>query len=929
MKFLGKNLWSPVRRLKKGLLLLKGNWLSLVLWPLVGLVAIAGLWGLLESRDALEQARVRTEVGHNAMALSKAYATQMAQSLEKLDDLTLFLKHSWETSGGHIDLAKLSARGVFSTAQSAVVLIAGPDGRAITSTRPFKPGLTFADRQYFQYHLANNNDGLRVGQPTVGRISGQRVIQMTRRLSRPDGSFDGVLIVSVADDFFALMPETTVFGKEGLQALVGDDGLMRVAFIGRSGGALRNDALGATTTCLATKQASLFSSACFPDAVPRYVASTSLGSYPFKAIVGLSEREALRSYLVQSQETHVLFAIGSALVVFLGLFAVALSVRLRIKRREASKIREAYRMATENGKDGFYLYKRVLDKADMLVDFQVVDCNERGAALYGKVKRDLVGTTFRDLYGAGDFRDSIVENYNQIYTTGYGEDEYEVEAGSLVSATWLHRKFVRTFEGLAVTLRDISDTVATKNDLARIALEDELTGLPNRRWLTGALPEILLVAGQRAQTVSILFIDLDNFKNVNDTLGHSAGDELLQAAAKRLGELMRQGDRVIRLGGDEFTVVLAPGCDDASVSNVAARIVQAFKGPFAVGGATNIVGASVGIAEYPRDGTDSESLLRKADMAMYAAKVSKGSFRFYSTDLAERLHKRLTTEQDLREALKLDQLVVYYQPRVRTGSGELVGMEALVRWMHPTRGLIMPDEFIPVAENSDLIVDIGEVVALKVAGQLARWRDDGLRIVPISVNVSPRQFDKGGVADLVRRCLQKTGLPATFIEVEITESAMMGDSEQIAAQLAALAELGIKIHVDDFGKGYSSLSLLQRLSLDVLKIDRAFTADLGITPESRVFYRAIVSMAHALGMTTVAEGVETAAQLQELRELGCDEIQGYLISKPLPALETSQVLIRYSTVRNAKAKVKEPFSVHRFDTGHGEGPQPVLSIVSD
>jgi diguanylate cyclase (GGDEF)-like protein len=929
MKSLQMNLRARVRHLKNGLSLLQGDWLSLLLWPLVGLVAIAALWGLMESRDALEQERLRDDARHNATALAKSYAAQMAQSLEKLDDLTLFLKHSWETSGGRIDLEQLSAQGAFSTAHSAVVMIAGPDGRAITSTRPLQPGVTFADRQYFQYHLANNSDALRVGRPTIGRVSGQRVVQVTRRLSLPDGSFDGVLVVSVPNDFFALMPEDTVFGRDGLQAIVGDDGIPRVAFVGGAGGVMGIEALSRSAACLPTKQPFLFAAKCFPDAVPRYVASSSLGSYPFKAIVGVSEREALRSYLARSQETHALFAIGSALVVFLGLFAVVLSVRLRIKRIEALKIREAYRMATENGKDGFYLYKSVLDKSDRLMDFRVVDCNERGAALYGKAKSELVGTTFLDLYGAGIFRDDLVENYGQIYVTGYGEDEYEVRAGSLVRATWLHRKFVRTFEGLAVTLRDISDTIAAKQKMAKIALEDDLTGLPNRRWLTHALPEILVKAGQSSQTVSILFIDLDNFKNVNDTQGHSAGDELLQAAAKRLEALMRNGDRVVRLGGDEFTVVLCAEPDGDTVTNVAAGIVHAFKDPFAIGGAPNIVGASIGIAVYPHDGLDAETLLRKADMAMYAAKVTKGNYRFYAEELAERLHARLTTEQELREALKSDQLVVYYQPRVRTRSGELVGMEALVRWMHPTRGLIFPDQFIPVAENSDLIVEIGEVVAHKVAAQLERWRHDGLPIVPVSVNVSPRQFDQGGVADLVRQCIRKTALPATFLEIEITESAMMGDSEQIAAQLASLAELDVKIHVDDFGTGYSSLSLLQRLSLDVLKIDRAFTAGLGVTPESEVFYRAIVSMAHALRMTTVAEGVETAAQLKVLQELGCDEIQGYLISRPLPALEARQLLVHYTTVPGAKAP---PESRFYMGVGHSEIGSPthrVPGVVSN
>ena len=328
-----------------------------------------------------------------------------------------------------------------------------------------------------------------------------------------------------------------------------------------------------------------------------------------------------------------------------------------------------------------------------------------------------------------------------------------------------------------------------------------------------------------------------------------------------------------------------------AVIGLANRIIDAFKTPFVVSGSENLVGASIGIAIFPADGGDGETLLKNADIAMYAAKVEKGGYCFYSHELYARRESRLATEQEILRALKDDEFIVYYQPRLRPATREIVGMEALVRWANPTRGLVPPDEFIPIAESSDLIVQLGEVVAAKVAWQIKEWVRTGHAVVPVSINVSARQFRKGRVRSLIARLLDETHIDASLLEVEITESAMMSDEDEVGIQLAALDKMGVRTHVDDFGTGYSSLSLLQRLSLDVLKIDRAFTATLGKNPESEIFFRAIVSMGHALGMEVVAEGVETEEQLALIIKLGCDEAQGYLFAKPMPALEAGKLML--------------------------------------
>ena len=646
-------------------------------------------------------------------------------------------------------------------------------------------------------------------------------------------------------------------------------------------------ALRASAECLPGAQPTLISGGCFSDNQSRFVASTAFGSYPFKAVVGLSEREILLPYLKQHNERRRSLVVTSGLIAISCFFALIFTALVIVKRAEASEIRKAYRLATENGKDGFYLWRKVENDEGVVCDFQLVDCNERGAELYGLTKKELVGSTFTDQYGESPYRDFMVSSYRSVYEKGHGEDDIEVPSQSLIKAKWLHRKYVKTFEGLAVTHSDIGDKIAVEHEMSRRVIEDSLTGLPNRYWLMQNLPVMLNEAVRATSRLAVLFLDLDDFKNVNDSRGHSTGDELLRTAAQRLRASIRPDDVVARFGGDEFIIIMRDVIDEIQVVSLANRIIETFKKPFLVNDGENLVGTSIGIAIFPKDGNDTEALLKNADIAMYAAKVNKGGFRFYSHELYATRQARLTMEQDILRALKADEFVIYYQPRMRPATREIVGMEALVRWIHPTRGVVPPNEFIRIAESSELIVQLGEVVASKVAWQIKRWLASGFAVVPVSINVSARQFSNGKVHTLIATILNETAIDASLLQVEITESAMMGDDDEVSLQLSALDKLGVKTHVDDFGTGYSSLAMLQKLSLDVLKIDRAFTATLGKKPESEILFHAIVSMGHSLGMEVVAEGVETQAQLDLIIKLGCDEAQGFFFAKPMPAAEAS------------------------------------------
>jgi len=379
---------------------------------------------------------------------------------------------------------------------------------------------------------------------------------------------------------------------------------------------------------------------------------------------------------------------------------------------------------------------------------------------------------------------------------------------------------------------------------------------------------------------------------VNDTLGHEAGDELLVQAASLIKGAVRSSDHVVRLGGDEFTVVLEQMEDPSDIARVADSILEALSRQLKLtNGAGHRVSASVGISVYPDHGDDADTLIKHADVAMYAAKsAGKGRYFFYEPKLSDALILRMNKELALRNAIENDEFIVHYQPRVDTKTGKLCSLEALVRWQHPERGLVMPAEFISLAEETGLIVQLGESVLRKVGEQISLWRSEGVRVVPVSVNVSPRQLQFGRTAACIADVLQSFNIESRLLEIEITESTMVDNTPIVLQELESIQKLGIRLMIDDFGTGYSSLAQLHRMDVDTLKVDQAFTQALSRGSEGELMYRAIVSMAAALKMCVVAEGVETLEQLRLLQAIGCDEVQGFIISRALPAADIMQLV---------------------------------------
>jgi len=448
-----------------------------------------------------------------------------------------------------------------------------------------------------------------------------------------------------------------------------------------------------------------------------------------------------------------------------------------------------------------------------------------------------------------------------------------------------HRQLQRHTAAIARELDQARDT------LSWLAYHDELTALPNRANVLDLLDRLLPLAASERFEAAVMFIDLDGFKSINDTLGHEVGDSFLRAVADALRASVRARDTVARFGGDEFVVVLERFRNEANLAAICRKILSLVSRPVVVAGHSVSATPSIGVAMFPRDGEDAASLLRHADLAMYSAKEQgKAGYCFYQPRMSELARDRLVLSAELRSALQREEITVHYQPQVELASRRIVGLEALARWPHPQRGLLLPKHFVPLAESSGLVARLGEVVLRQVARQLAQWRALGLPLVPVAINVSLQEIQDGHFVSGLLGTLREFGLPHGLIEFEITESAAMKNAEQTLRQLRELESLGFRMAIDDFGTGFSSLSHLRQLPTQTIKIDQSFVQGAGRNPADRDITEAIIALARKLRLNTIAEGIETEAQAAWLLEAGCEIGQGFLFVRPLPANEVSVLL---------------------------------------
>jgi diguanylate cyclase (GGDEF)-like protein/PAS domain S-box-containing protein len=517
---------------------------------------------------------------------------------------------------------------------------------------------------------------------------------------------------------------------------------------------------------------------------------------------------------------------------------------------------------------------------------RVVECNKAAASLFGyDSPEEVMAVAAADLYETASDREAFltklnseksVTNHEMRFRRKNGDSAWAMINASLVDE---ESQIATIIEG---TLVDITERKFAEEQVKTLAYYDALTGLPNRILLRDRLSTALATARRQKHKVALLFLDLDRFKIINDSLGHSVGDLLLQDVAARLKRFAREQDTVARLGGDEFLIVLTNIKDVPSIAVAAERFMEAMTTKFVIQGHSLSIGCSLGVSIFPENGADNETLIKNADAAMYSAKDGgRNNFRFFTADMNAQAVERLVLENGLRQALEKKELFLEYQPQMNTVTGEIVGLEALLRWQHRELGLIPPHQFIGIAENSGLIVPIGEWVLRTACSQARKWQEEDLPAVSIAINVSAVQFRQHEFCELIRRVLRETGLAPHYLELELTESLLLANADVTLSVIQELKAIGVTLAIDDFGTGYSSFSYLREFRVSKLKIDRVFIRDVAVNPDDAAITTAIISMAKNLHLKVIAEGVETEAQMSFLRAHQCDEIQGYYFSKPL------------------------------------------------
>ena len=496
------------------------------------------------------------------------------------------------------------------------------------------------------------------------------------------------------------------------------------------------------------------------------------------------------------------------------------------------------------------------------------------------------------------------EVYRNVFINRRKDGELYHEAVTITPLTDEHGKITHFIS----SGKDITESIQTQERLHHLAHHDALTGLPNRILFVDRLKHALIRAERRKRAVAVMFLDMDRFKIVNDTLGHEAGDRLLQAMAARLHACVREGDTVARFGGDEFAGFLSDVASPEDVALVVTKFLDALAPPFMIDGHELFISGSIGISLYPEDGTDTQTLMKNADTAMYRAKQRGGNIgEFYHQEMTVHAVTRLSRETGLRRALEKQEFVLHYQPQFDLSGGDVVGFEALIRWENIESGAILPADFIPLLEETGLIVPVGEWILRTACAQHHAWQAAGLPSLRMAVNISSRQFDANALMQTIKTVMQEEHMLPEFLELEITESILMKSAEPDIEALQALSSMGMRFAIDDFGTGYSSLTYLKRFPINILKIDKAFVHDITVNLDDAAIVRAIITMAHSLGMKTVAEGVETREQLDFLRTQGCDYAQGFYFSPPLPGAEIEH-LLKVNLPLNSKVSAQDMHS---------------------
>lgn len=864
----------------------------------LGLLALLTYIGLIAGGLKVALDRENEFTLRNLDNLARVLEAHAHNTVDKIDTVLLAsqLRLNTTLAGESADAAAINAALASYLAliasESQSLRVANAEGNFTHDASGKIASVHIRDRDYFQ----RNRDGasaLVVSEPLFAKITSNWVITLSRRLNDRQGHFAGLVQAAVRADHFQEFFTSLKLGPGQSVALVDRERRLIARYPAapeRQGKVLENTPL---TALIADQQGyGSFTHRSSVDDIKRLYVARQVAHYPLYVVIGHAPSNYLANWYQQVQwsvlSTLLLaFVLGGWIAVWLRTYDRAHALAQDMTRAYENTTRQT-RALLDSLPDPAWLS----DRQQCLIAV-----NDAYARACGKPADTLPGQTVAAIWPA-----EAAEPLVRQDTLALSEQRQQrrTDTQQLADGEIRHFEFISTpvldergeLTGVAGVARDITQLHQDQERIRYLAEHDQLTRLPNRSMLADLMSQALALTFGTQAEVALMFLDLDHFKNVNDTLGHEIGDQLLREAAQRLSRSLDARDTVSRQGGDEFAMLIQGYGSPSRLASIAQRLIDALGEPFMVAGHELRVGASIGISTYPEDGKDIGSLLKNADTAMYQAKAAGGNaYRFFTPEMNTRISERVMLENSLRRALRGQDIYLNYQPQVDAQSGRLIGLEALVRWNHPEKGNIPPARFIPIAEESNLINQIGDWVLREACRQTRQWQDQGLPPVVMAVNLSAVQLRQANLAQRIIAILTETGLEPCWLELEITESAFIHDTERIVAVLDELSALGIKLSIDDFGTGYSSLGYLKRLPFDRIKIDQSFVRELPGDTDDVAIVRAIIAIADSLQKEVIAEGVEQAHQAAFLLDHGCRLMQGYHFGRPTSAVAIEAVLL--------------------------------------
>ncbi|MDD3353748.1 EAL domain-containing protein [Zoogloea sp.] len=773
-------------------------------------------------------------------------------------------------------------------------------GRLRHASEMEAPDISLQGRDYYEVLRRDPALELFFSEVVIGRIHGHPQFYVVKPIRNADGSLAGLVVAAFDLNYVRSLFDAVDLGPNGVITFRrSDDGrlvLRRPEQSGTVNKGLRNNPMHMRIEAGALAGTIRYQATL--DGIERIYAYQRVGNYPFYVATGI----ATRDYLAQWYR-RVLGAVSGAAACVL-----ALTILLARLRRSEIRVRQAA-VDLQDSEDRFQLLLNSVGEGICGIDQtgHHLFSNPAARAILGYTDpRALEG---RDIVACVQTHDaegqplpaelSPIRHALAGGTSAHSADEVFTRSdGSRFPVQYDVYPLVREGRedgGAVLLFSDITERRRNEERIEFLAHHDPLTSLPNRLLAEDRFEQARAYADRAATYVALLFLDLDGFKTVNDSLGHDVGDEMLKALAQRLRRQLRESDTVCRLGGDEFLLILSGLQDLPVLVQRLGRLLACVAAPVELSEHRLSTSVSIGVALYPSDGRDFTILMKKADMAMYHAKdAGRNTYRMFDEAMDQQVQESMLLRANFDRALSQGEFVLHFQPLIELVSGAVVGAEALVRWQDPERGLIPPAQFIPVAESSGLIVPLGEWVLEEACRRAVEWNEGHGREQMVAVNISAIQFKRGNLAETVARILGVTGLPPHLLEIELTESTLLHHTDQVMATLRVLRDMGVRLSIDDFGTGYSSLAYLKRLAVNKLKIDQSFVRDLTRDPEDLAIVRAIIEMAHSLNLVTLAEGVEDEGVLEVLRRFGCDEVQGYHFARPLPLSDFRAYLAKQS-----------------------------------